>query len=569
MSKRWLQTRVFAGMLAGALAVVGCTRSGGGEAAQVVADPALQKLLQHIPADTPYAFVSMGGGGTRDFIAKIYAPLTPLLTQVDGKLAALDQNTLGLSADRFALLRAVVGELRGKLSVDGLAQLGLDVEARFALYGLGVLPALRLQLRDPAALRAAIERVQTGSGVRFATRKLGDIEYWHLGDGTVSAAIAIIDDQLVAGLAPTAQAEKTFALLLGVERPARHLGGSDRFKQLLTEHDLGRISAGFIDARVLAEAFMGEGDALNRDSVAGVAPDLAAKWPTLTAECKQEIRSLVALAPRMVFGTEKIDGDGFAGKFVLELRPDVAQELMTMRAAVPGLDAETMKTALFAMGAGFDVARALTFAQSRAAAIQAAPYTCPALADINNAAIEAGAELKKAPTELLQARGGTLVAEELKLAGFIPTTIRGYVSVASADVLTLLRPLMNMPPFAGQTIKDDGSVVSLSAGAIPFLTDLSFAAQAGKGAVLAVGAGSADHVKSLLGAPPPTDPPLLVMVYDMGRIGGVTGQLMGASGQTPPEMQVLLDFYKAFGSVVYDAHATERGVVMSTRMTLR
>ena len=45
--------------------------------------------------------------------------------------------------------------------------------------------------------------------------------------------------------------------------------------------------------------------------------------------------------------------------------------------------------------------------------------------------------------------------------------------------------------------------------------------------------------------------------------------LMGASGQTPPEMQVLLDFYKAFGSVVYDAHATERGVVMSTRMTLR
>ncbi|WP_293275286.1 hypothetical protein [Nannocystis sp.] len=29
--------------------------------------------------------------------------------------------------------------------------------------------------------------------------------------------------------------------------------------------------------------------------------------------------------PRMVFGTDKIDADGFSGKFVVELRPDLAQ----------------------------------------------------------------------------------------------------------------------------------------------------------------------------------------------------------------------------------------------------
>ena len=36
-----------------------------------------------------------------------------------------------------------------------MAGLGLDVEARFAIYGLGVLPAMRIQLRDAKALRAA------------------------------------------------------------------------------------------------------------------------------------------------------------------------------------------------------------------------------------------------------------------------------------------------------------------------------------------------------------------------------------------------------------------------------
>ena len=572
MRRQWLRSslpRVLAGFLIGALAIGGCTRSGPQDAAQVLADPALQRLLQHIPADTPYAFVSMSDAGVREFVARIYAPLAPLAAEIDAKLGALDQRELGLSDDKFALLRAVAGELRGKLSVDGLAQLGLDVDARFALYGLGVLPALRLQLRDPAALRGALERVQQQSGTRFATRKLGELEYWYVGDDNIAAAIAIVDDQLVAGLAPTGQADRVFALLLGVERPAQHLGGSDRFRKLLADHGLTRVSAGFIDARALAETLMGEGDALGRDILAALAPELAVKWPALTDVCKQELRSLVAIAPRLVFGTESIDGSGYAGKFVLELRPDLAQALMAMRTAVPGLDPEAMQAALFAMGAGLDVERALNFARTTAAAVQTAPYTCPALADLNAAAAELGGALKEVPPEVWKVRGGTFVAEDVKLAGFLPTEIRGYASVATADPLTLLRPAMNLPPLAGHTLTDDGAVVRLSSGAIPFITDLSFAAKAGKGAVVGVGPGSQDRVQALLDGAGPADPPLLVISYDMGRFGEIIRQVLAASGEVPAAFQGLADFYAALGTLVYDARATEHGVVMSTRMTLR
>jgi hypothetical protein len=165
MRRAWWRsslTGVLAGFLVGATALGACTRSGSRDAAQVVADPAMQRLLQHIPADTPYAFIGMGNksaGSTRDFLTRIYAPFQKLMPQIEAKLGDLDD--LHLAPDNKALARAVIGELKGRLSADGLAELGFDIDGRFAIYGIGLLPALRLQLADPAALRAAIERVQT------------------------------------------------------------------------------------------------------------------------------------------------------------------------------------------------------------------------------------------------------------------------------------------------------------------------------------------------------------------------------------------------------------------------
>jgi len=556
--------------MVGSLAVGACTRSGTQDAAQVVADPALQQLLQHVPADTPYAMISMGGGGMRDFVAKIYAPLEPMMKQLEGTFAGMDiQRELGMSDEQYALVKALASEFRGKLSVDGLASIGLDVDARFAFYGIGLLPAMRMQLRDPAALRSTIDRIQTNAGTRFPTGKVGDVEYWSITSSGYEGAVAIVGDQLIAGVAPTAQRDKVFALLLGSERPANHLGGSERFQSLLAEHGLGKISAGFIDARIIAEAFLGEGDALNRDTLAAMAPSLASKWPGIDDTCKQEIRSLVALAPRMVVGTEQIDGNGFAGKFVLELRPDVAQELMTLRASVPGLDSEHTTGAIMAMGVGFDMERALTLVASKAAAIQTAPYACPDLADVNRAASDIIVGLKDVPAPLQKGRGFNFVAEDVKLAGFMPSDIKGYITVASGDTAGLLGLLRTVPPFNNNAFVDDGTVKTLPDGAIPMLNNVSYGAKAGQSVVVAVGAGSSDRVGELLAAKDQSDPPLMLAAYDMGRMGEMLQQTMGALGSNPPEMQTLIDFYKVFGAVTYDMRASERGIVVHTKMTLR
>lgn len=300
-----------------------------------------------------------------------------------------------------------------------------------------------------------------------------------------------------------------------------------------------------------------------------MSPSLASKWPNIDATCKQEIRSLVAIAPRMIVGTEQLDGSGLTGKFVIELRPDIAQDLMAMRASVPGLDSEHTTGTLMALGAGLDMERALAYVGDKAAAISAMPYACPDLADINRAASEVPAGLKNVPGLLQKARGFALIAEDVKLSGFLPSDVKGYTVVASGDTQGLLELLRAVPPFTTHALTDDGTVTTVPDGTIPFLTNVSYAAKAGQGVVFAVGGGSKERVGELLGASAQSDPPLMRVVYDMGRMGDLLGQAMGALGSKPPEMQTLIDFYKVFGAVTYDVRAGERGLVFNTRMNLR
>ncbi len=559
---RWtasLATTLTLGLAFGLATTTACTRSQPAvvDAEQVVADPAMHAILRHVPADTPYAFVSLGGKGSREFLGRVYAPVLAAMPQLETLVEGM------VHVSQSPLARAIFAELRGKMSREGLAQLGFDPDARFALYGLGILPALRLQLADAGALKAALARIEQVGGVTFQTRKLGDVEYWYVGGKAMEVGIAILGDHLIIALAPTSQVERAFRLAFGLDLPERHLGQSERFKQLLAEKP--RLSLGFVDARTIAEAFIGEGDAFTRDTIAAIDPVFAAAWPGLSSECKQEIRSLVALAPRLVFGTDHIDATGFRGHLTLELRPDVAQEVMALRASVPGLNRETFAPAMMAFGGGFDFSRALTVARSRAAALKSAPYQCPQLAELNRIDQQIEALSRNAPAELWQTRGFAMVLDDVKFAGFMPSDPRGFLSVSYTDTKGLMAALRNVPGFFGEELRDDGTIVALAAGAIPFTTAAAYKFEAGQGGIIAVGKDAEARVKNLHTAPESTDPPLLLLTYDLRRFADMLSAMNSA---LPSEANILIDVYRNFGTIEYEGNATARGLELRIEVKL-
>src|SRR5690606_29231555 len=62
------------------------------------------------------------------------------------------------------LLDALADELDGRRTREVLAAAGLAPTSRMALYGLGLVPVLRMELADPDAFRALVARLERKSG---------------------------------------------------------------------------------------------------------------------------------------------------------------------------------------------------------------------------------------------------------------------------------------------------------------------------------------------------------------------------------------------------------------------
>ncbi|MBZ5715136.1 hypothetical protein [Nannocystis pusilla] len=541
----------------------GCTKSNEQVAVEVLADPGVRELLSNIPADTPYAYISFGGS-MRPMVEKMYKQLSPLIDKVSPTI----EKEIPLEGEWAPLIRALFSEFKAIVKDGGLDRTGIDIDGRAAFYGIGGLPAMRWSLKDPQALRDLLGRVQQNGAVTIPTCKLGDADYWCGEFAGVKLAAAVVSNELVMGIAPTAMADKVFEILFGKTKPERSLADSQKLRDLLAKWQLGRFNAGFVDVRVIAEALLGEGDPLNKEVLTAVNPRVVERWPQITQVCKDEIRGLVAIAPMIVFGSESMSAEGFEMVFGVELRSDIAQDLKSLRASVPGLSQELREQVIFAMGAGADVGKAIELVLRKGKEVSQSPYQCPELAELNQAATKIGQDTSAIPKWVPGLRGGSLVLTDIKMAGFLPSSITAHAVLAAADPKAVYEAIRaETPAIAAYEFSDDGTVKTLPDGTVPFVNGIAYGAKAGAGIVVAIGPGSEAKVGELLAAPEVKDPPLALFAYDLGKMMEQLQPLMGMAGQS--ELTAALDIYKMFGPSGYEMYAEDRGLVFKAAMKLR
>lgn len=440
MAKRWLRACSTA-VLAGALAVVACTPSQQATAEAAFANPVVQDLLSHVPADTPYAWIGLEGS-SRVFAEKMVKRAEPLLKQAEGLLAAALADNGGGGGESERVARAIGTELQGKLSLEGLQQLGFDLDARAVVYGLGLLPAVRVHMADATALKATIDRVQAASGVQFPVANHGGQDYWHKSDGKVEFVAAFVGNDFVAGVivaTPGPAHDNTLAVLLGQAKPEKSLAEVTVLKDVIAQHHLGGFSAGFVDIRGLTEVLVGAGTGFNQETATAL---LAGSVPT--PECVAEYRGLAGLVPRVAFGTTRLDDMGVETRMVAELRADLLAGMAAVRTKVPGLDGATGKDVMFGMGSAVDVGQALELAKAQAMIVDAAPFKCANLSWLNEAARGVIRGVPEAPPAVRGLRGFAFALEDVTMAGFLPTSVRGYATVGSADPQGLIKTIKGL-----------------------------------------------------------------------------------------------------------------------------
>lgn len=522
-----------------------------------------------IPADTPYVIAAFEPL-PREVTDKIGAAFAPLIKEMEAEIEREVARSTGDSTEE-KLGRALWDELKGNFNRAGLEKLGISTEPRFALYGIGVMPAFRIELKDPAALKAAIDRVQTKVGEKAPVQKLGEQEYWGIDEDGMSFAVAIVGNELVAGVVPQGGKDALLPILFGQKKPEKSLVDGGALTTVAQQHGFKPYLLGMVDVDGIARTILGQGKGTN----AQVWTALGAPVPTLSETCQTEILGLVANAPRMVMGYTDITAKHWGAKYVIETKPELATALKGLTAPVPGLGER--QDALFALGAGIDLQKAIEFAKSRIAAVKAAPFKCEQLADLNQAVSEMEQGLNQPiPPFVTNIKGFNVVVKDGDFSKGQPQAIKGFALVRVDQPDQLLAMAKGMaPPLASLEVPMDGKPVAFPAGLIPPVVDEPHIAMNDKAIAVSVGQGEAAGLTGVLNAKSPADAPLLAVSYDMKKFMGLmTAQMEQQMAFLPPEMQaekkkeaeLMKSVANALGDVGYAIQLTDKGIVLQQDM---
>lgn len=498
--------------------------------------PSADQPLAYAPADTPYAWANLEPQPQAmiDWSShQMHAVMPVVIDMYDGLLK--QQKALGERETK--ILAAVLDELRGHDTLDKLRELGYKPDARTAIYGVGLVPVLRMELGDTAAFKAMIARVETKVGEKIPTGKTGAQEYWQFGNEDVQFVIAVQGSYLVATLWPADANDTVKQLLLGVTRPGKNLLDAGTLQAIAKKYNYSPYGEGYLDFAALAQRLS------NAPTGADLEIAKALKLPTDVAKdspvCVEEAKAIVQKFPRIVAGAETYAPPQLRVAMQFETEPALAQALMAALAAAPGTGAPA--EGLFDVSLATPLLKLKEFWLKQADAVAAKPFACPEFASIN----EMFAKSKQQLGVTIPPPFSDLTGVRVTLDKLEPRKDSKVPDAASRMLIGTNNPLaavgmaqMAVPQLKDLKITTDGKPVALPAGLLPASAQLPpvWLAMTDKAIALSAGQGS----EAMLGAyfaAPPSATPVFLRVHFSGALYGLLGKYADVMQTAMPAAQ--------------------------------
>ncbi|MDX9719276.1 MAG: hypothetical protein RBU37_00915 [Myxococcota bacterium] len=510
-------------------------------------------FLSMIPADAPYAWVSLK---TVPF-EEMPFDISKWMPFYEGLAEQLAKDVPSFGAG----FKAVVGELKDKMTKEGLESLGVATQGHMAIYGVGVWPVLRMQLKDGAAFEAFVQRIETAIGAKAELKKLGDVPYrvFPIEDGIVLTAV-VLPNQVVLALAPEAQLEWLFGYVFGQTKLDKSMADSGVFETIMTAHASAKgLSAGMVDLLGIEKVL--SGDATNLVSESLVA--MGAPLPLLAGDCKTEVDALAAKFPRLMVIAQEFEGYADMALTLQVTDATLLSELQGLRAAVPGMGATIDASNLAALGLAVDLKAGLDWLTAKGAALQESPFKCEFLAGMN----EAGGELSglgaQVPPPFMSLKGAFVLLKDIAIEGGMPSKLEVMALVAGSGE-ELWKTVSGMAPeFAGQQT-ELGKVVPVTVlppQMPPFIQEPSLLV-ADNAIAVSVGAGLAEQLPAFASAASGENAPLMLMAFDYGRLMTLVSALPDAD----PMMAQMGQYFGGFGMTTMRVGVSETGVEFGFQM---
>ena len=530
-------------------------------------------LLAYVPADTPYVFANLEPT-THEVTDAYLARMEPIIANIEQSMIEArreaENGEVDAEQEAIDLFMAVYDELSGNLNREGLEAMGLTLEAHHAMYGHGLFPVMRLTLNDPAAFRATIARVETQSGQQAVEHDFNGQAYWRVGDDAGAAFIAIMEDHVAMGAWPVATAEADFLpSFLGQEQPASSVASTGALANLNREQGYSPHGSGYVDFQRVADELM-DASSLTASQMQGAANYNADQ---LGEVCEQEIRALVARAPRATAGVTALEADRLDTRMQLELDTGLAGELTALVANVPTALADATKA--FSMSLGINVGELRELALAKVNDMMAEPFQCPQLQDMNIQVQQMAAQLNQPmPPFIGNLRGFRVVLTEFDRTNFEPADARGLLSleVENPQILTGMASMM-VPGMENLALEPGGEPVDVPQELMTMATpDMAMQAVMTSNAIgVAMGRDQFDQLVPFMEGGGENGDVFLSLDYDMATFMELPET--GPDGMPMPvdaETRAVLETYRAMlGRSRMEMAFTADGLVIDSSMTFK
>lgn len=540
-------------------------------------------LLSYVPADTPF-LLATGKPLPDDLLDKLEPKIDKVLRSYQIVLreafrSRMAKNTDNKDSAELARMSALIDELSTLMSIEGMRAAGLERDSNVVFFGNGLLPVMRIALSDPALFDAAIGRIEKAAGETMDIAEIDGDSYRYVGNDDGSLAIATLNGDAVFTFIPAGFNDAQKGQLLGLTKPAKNIASTTTLTDIAKTYDYTDYYIGFIDLTRIAATFVDGPTGLDAALLKSMEDDA----PVMSNVCKAEVRDMVAIAPRMVFGYNEVSSDAINGSFVIEMRSDIAAGLKPLSAMVPGLGVDA--GGLLSMGFSFNLLAIREFYEARLDAMEKDPYECEYFADLQ-AGVAKGREILNQPIPpfVYGMRGFNAVVDDISdfdlASSQPPDDIDASIVFAMDDAQTMVAMgAMFSPELASLNLNPDGKAVLLDLPQVQAVGKAVYAAMLEDAVAISVGADAESRVSSVLTAKSGEPPPMFSMSMDAGRYYGLIGDAMVIDQQdedselSPEAREALRDamtsIAEMYDRMAFDLRFTDRGVELASRVTLK
>jgi hypothetical protein len=520
-------------LLAGVLAigVAGCSDSDkAGKAEQKAATEAVAEfdLLSLVPADSPYVVASS---------RKMPLELSEKVLQASA--ANLDNGSLraeltGVTGDTEAedklvkLADALLAELEGKISTKGFESLGLPINGRSLIYGLGILPVVWAEILDAEKVEAFLSRVEKRSGMQAEKVTRGDINYRRFELEDLVGILALSKEHLIMAVLPAKSEIEMLPLVFGETKPEKTLADTGTFKEFTSKRKFLGYGDGYVDLVRFTEMALGESEGINAE----VLHALGVSSSDLSPTCRSFIKTTVQSVPLISFGFTEANNQKYAIKATLETSPGVAGWLKKMSAPVPGVGVSN--DAMLSFGAGFDLPQIRDGVKAMLRNFLETGKGCELVDEEGLTQAMQGIDMMFNPM-LAGIKGFNVTVNDVDLdpQTMTPKSVDAQLLLAAADPKGMFGMLgMFNPQLAQLDIPTDGTPVKVPLENMSPMAPPTYAAIKGEALALKLGDKAPAGIDKVLAAPVADVPPMLAMTYDAGKLFKIVGPAMQSMMQS-------------------------------------